>query len=58
MKNRFKVELHGNAPVVFDTLEHKCVKWFGDVLYVLGSRKDAETFAAELNAAWSAKEAV
>lgn len=50
MKNRYKVVMHGNQPVVEDAVEGGNVKWFPDVLHDRMSRKKAEAHAAFLNA--------
>jgi hypothetical protein len=49
VKNRFKVEMRGNQPVVYDTKLFQVVRWFKDVLHDRLARKKAETEAARLN---------
>jgi hypothetical protein len=49
MKNRYKVVMHGNQPVVEDSEACVSLKWFPDVLHDRDSRRKAEAHAKLLN---------
>ena len=52
LRNRYKVVMHGNQPVVEDSESPvRQIKWFPDVLSIKGknSRREAQQLADELN---------
>jgi len=48
LRNRYRVIMHGNQPVVEDSKTFERV-WFSDVLHDLNSRRNADILAKKLN---------